>query len=284
MGTRSVGPRRVEGPKFRAFFSLLPPQFSFFLLSLGGPFVEFWWCLKRRGPEMCTFGVLGPSCEAPAPERAHKIVPAFKKHHQNSTKGPPRERRKKEKCGWRREKRAKFWAVRRRGVRVSTQILDQHTQQTHTHSRHTHTAHTHSRHTHSRHTHSRHTHTADTHTQQTHSRHSRHTADTADTQQTHSRHSRHTQQTHTQQTQQTHTADTHDDLGQLAQVGHWPKSNWPKSNRPKSSITVQPYFWPDFTRSVRSLDLCQPASCLRMSFGRWVLQNCESCESKTGFS
>ena len=30
---------------------------SFFPL-LGGPFVEFWWCWKRRGPEMCTFGVL----------------------------------------------------------------------------------------------------------------------------------------------------------------------------------------------------------------------------------
>ena len=32
-----------RGPKFRAFFPL-PPQFSLFLLSLGGPFVEFWWC------------------------------------------------------------------------------------------------------------------------------------------------------------------------------------------------------------------------------------------------
>ena len=49
-----------DNPKFRAFFSLLPPQFSFFSLSWG-PFVEFWWCLKRWGPEMCTFG-LGLSC------------------------------------------------------------------------------------------------------------------------------------------------------------------------------------------------------------------------------
>ena len=54
-----------DSPKFRFFFHL-PPQFSFFLLSLGGPFVEFWWCLKRRGPEMCASGVLGLSCEAPA--------------------------------------------------------------------------------------------------------------------------------------------------------------------------------------------------------------------------
>ena len=32
------------GPKISRFFPPLPPQFSFFLLSLGGPFVEFWWC------------------------------------------------------------------------------------------------------------------------------------------------------------------------------------------------------------------------------------------------
>ena len=50
---------------FALFFRLLP-QFSFFLLSLGGPSVEFWGCLKRRDPEMCTFGVLRLSCEAPA--------------------------------------------------------------------------------------------------------------------------------------------------------------------------------------------------------------------------
>ena len=92
-----------DRPKFRAFFPS-PPQFSFFLLSLGGPFVEF-----GGGPEMCTF------CETPAappdraagartrqPEnskRAHFRAPALQKPHQNSTKRPPRERRKKENCG-----------------------------------------------------------------------------------------------------------------------------------------------------------------------------------------
>ena len=42
-----------------------------------GPFVEFWWCLKRRGPEMCAFGVLGLSCEAPAapPDRGFARQP-----------------------------------------------------------------------------------------------------------------------------------------------------------------------------------------------------------------
>ena len=63
-GPEGRGPRTV-GPKFRAFFPLLPPQFSFFLLSLGGLPVEFWWCLKRRGPQMCTFGVLGLSSASP---------------------------------------------------------------------------------------------------------------------------------------------------------------------------------------------------------------------------
>ena len=48
------------GPKFRAVFSL--SRTIFFLSSLGGLLVEFWWCLKRQVPQMCTFGVLGLSC------------------------------------------------------------------------------------------------------------------------------------------------------------------------------------------------------------------------------
>ena len=55
-----VGPPEGWGPKggspkFRAHSS------SFFLV-----FVEFWWCLKRRDAQMCAFGVLWLSCEAPA--------------------------------------------------------------------------------------------------------------------------------------------------------------------------------------------------------------------------
>ena len=46
VGARRVGARRVGGPKFRVFFSL-PPEISFFLLSLwGGLLVEFWWFLN----------------------------------------------------------------------------------------------------------------------------------------------------------------------------------------------------------------------------------------------
>ena len=55
--------RRVVSPKFRSFSRLLP-LFSLSPPSLEGPFVEFWWCLKRRDPEMCTLRVLGLSCEA----------------------------------------------------------------------------------------------------------------------------------------------------------------------------------------------------------------------------
>ena len=64
VGARTVGPERW-GPKISRFFFPLPPQFSFFSPSLLVFFVEFWWCLKRRDPQMCTFGVLGLSCASP---------------------------------------------------------------------------------------------------------------------------------------------------------------------------------------------------------------------------
>ena len=107
---------------FALFF--LPPTTIFFLLSLSrDPFVEFWWCLKRRGPEMCTFGVLRLSCASPGgpvwwglwgfhttarePKCAHFRVPGFQTHQQNSTKGP-QERKKNENCGGRREKKSEI--------------------------------------------------------------------------------------------------------------------------------------------------------------------------------
>ena len=62
-----VWPRRVGGPKFRAFFPL-PPLFSFFLRLLGVVSFEFGGVIEGRDPQMCTFGVLGLSCEASAAE------------------------------------------------------------------------------------------------------------------------------------------------------------------------------------------------------------------------
>ena len=74
---------------FALFFS--PPQNSFFSLLSGGHLVEFWWCfLKRRDPRMCTFGVLGLSCEAWAAEKppgVHTTAREPKRAHFRS--GPP---------------------------------------------------------------------------------------------------------------------------------------------------------------------------------------------------
>ena len=81
--SKSGAPKRVEAQNFALFFPL-PPQFSFFSPSLVDPFVEFWWCLKRQGAQMCTFGVLGLSCEAPAapkpPKEGRKYEKFFQSH------------------------------------------------------------------------------------------------------------------------------------------------------------------------------------------------------------
>ena len=64
-GAQKGGAPKGGGPKILRFF-FPPPATIFILLFLSwGPFVEFWWCLKRRGLEMCTFGVLGLSCASP---------------------------------------------------------------------------------------------------------------------------------------------------------------------------------------------------------------------------
>ena len=59
------GGERVGGPKFHAFFPSSRHNFhcSFFLV---GVFLwNFGGGLRRRGPAMCTFGVLGLSCASP---------------------------------------------------------------------------------------------------------------------------------------------------------------------------------------------------------------------------
>ena len=58
------------------------------------------------GTQMCTFGVLGLSCEAPA---------GSSKHHQKSTRRHPEREEKNEFCGGRGKKRAKFWGGPGRG-------------------------------------------------------------------------------------------------------------------------------------------------------------------------
>ena len=121
------------GPKISRFFFPVPPQNSFFFSLSGGLLVAFWWCLKRRGPEMCTFGVLGLSCASPGgpvwwfrwgftrqPESPNVHISGFRpsKTPTKFNERTPRERKKNENCGGRREKKERnFWAVRRRAVR-----------------------------------------------------------------------------------------------------------------------------------------------------------------------
>ena len=106
VGPRRGRPRRVGAQNFVLFFRL-PPQFSFILPSLGCLLVEFWWFLKRRGPEM--FGVLGLhlwpfSLLSPAlgPLGLHTTTPEPKRAHfraPGASKTPPKFHEKTPKRG-----------------------------------------------------------------------------------------------------------------------------------------------------------------------------------------
>ena len=118
-------------PKISRFFFPLPPQNLFFSSLSGGLLVEFWWCLKRRGAQMCTFGVLGLSCASPGgpvwwgrrgftrqPEspNVHISGSRFSKTPTKFHERTPRERKKNESCGGRREKKSEIWAVQGKGL------------------------------------------------------------------------------------------------------------------------------------------------------------------------
>ena len=62
------------GARNFALFFHLPPKNSSFS-SLSGGLVEFQWCLKRRGAQMCTFGVLWLSCANPSGPAKFWAVP-----------------------------------------------------------------------------------------------------------------------------------------------------------------------------------------------------------------
>ena len=99
---RRVGPQRVGSPKFHAFL-----QCSFFLLSLGGPFVEFWWCFLKAGTMKCarlgsraveTPAAFGPPAIHTTARELQTCPPKF---HERTPK-----REKKERNLWReREKK-----------------------------------------------------------------------------------------------------------------------------------------------------------------------------------
>ena len=118
---RRVGPEGWR-PKISRFFSLLPPHFSFLFLSLGVLSWNFVGVFEGRNPEMCTFGLSG--CRV-KPRRLHQTGPPGLAHDSPRTpsvahfRAPalqtppkfhertPRERKKKENCGGRREKKAR---------------------------------------------------------------------------------------------------------------------------------------------------------------------------------
>ena len=68
-GPKGWGPEggapKGGGPKISRFFFPFPPPFRCFCVSLGVFSWNFGGVLKRRCPEMCTFGVLGLSCASP---------------------------------------------------------------------------------------------------------------------------------------------------------------------------------------------------------------------------
>ena len=89
-----------------ALFSPLPPRISFFFPLSGGLLVELWLRFLAVACPKCAFGFLwGHFGEAMALNRGH-----------NSTRRPPERGKKNENRGGRGEKRATFWAVRRRRV------------------------------------------------------------------------------------------------------------------------------------------------------------------------
>ena len=94
----SGGAQRVGGPNFALFHN---PATIVFLSSLtwGSSRHDV---LKRQDPQMCTFGVLGLSCEAPTALRTHTCT--FGLGLQNTTPIPredPQEREERMKSCWR---------------------------------------------------------------------------------------------------------------------------------------------------------------------------------------
>ena len=83
MGGPKAGGPEGWGAKISRFFFPLPPLFSFFPPSLGGP-------LYASGP-------LGLHTTTRELQKCTFQGPGLQKHHQNSTKGPPREGEGKKK-------------------------------------------------------------------------------------------------------------------------------------------------------------------------------------------
>ena len=107
------GPEGWGAQNFALFLPSPTTNFALFisLCVFSWSFGGVW---KRRGRQMCTFGVLGLLCEAPA---APKPPGFHTTARENSTRKHTVRDKKSEIGGGTLKKSAKFWAVRRRGVR-----------------------------------------------------------------------------------------------------------------------------------------------------------------------
>ena len=81
-GAPKGGGRRVGGPEISLFFFSLLHHIFLSSFSLLGSLLHFGCFLKRRGPEMCTFGVPGLSCASPGGPVC--VVSGLQKHHANT--------------------------------------------------------------------------------------------------------------------------------------------------------------------------------------------------------
>ena len=118
-GPRRLGPRRVVGAKISQIFPSLATIFSLSSLSWRS-FCGIGGVIESRDPQMCTFGVHGLSCEAPAAPK----LPGLHTTPVHISGSRPSETQKSEMKGG------------RGGVRVrgSTEILDEpHENLEHTH-------------------------------------------------------------------------------------------------------------------------------------------------------
>ena len=98
MGPKGWAPKGGEGPNISLLFFTLPLPFSLFFCLSGCLLVDFWWCLKWWGLQMCTFEVLGLSCEASAafPGSPNQQQPQPQQHqHRQKWSGAQTEN----KCG-----------------------------------------------------------------------------------------------------------------------------------------------------------------------------------------
>ena len=131
-GPERVGPRKGGAPKgwgAQNFALFLPfPAtiifLSFFLLSPGGPFVEFWWCFEAQVPsnvhvwssravvcEPRRPGLVGPPgfhTTTREPKRAHMRVTVFKNTTKIQRKRPTREGENNKNCGGKGKKKSEI--------------------------------------------------------------------------------------------------------------------------------------------------------------------------------